>query len=65
MLPQGHVGQQSANFKRLKNEGSSTFNARADYDYTITLPNHTTMVAVGFISPLRAEGRFYGNGSFY
>jgi predicted AlkP superfamily pyrophosphatase or phosphodiesterase len=29
---------------RLKNEGVSTLNARDDYDVTVTLPNHVTMV---------------------
>lgn len=32
------------NFKRLKNEGTSTLNARNDYDITVTLPNHVTIV---------------------
>ena len=31
-------------FKRLIDEGTSTFNARTDYTYTNTLPNHTSMM---------------------
>jgi hypothetical protein len=32
------------NFQRLQTEGASTFNARSDCDFTVTLPNHITQV---------------------
>ncbi len=32
------------NFARLKNTGASTFNARCDYDYSETVPNHIAMI---------------------
>ncbi|WP_231936320.1 alkaline phosphatase family protein [Bythopirellula polymerisocia] len=31
-------------FKRFVDEGATTFNARTDYTYTNTLPNHTSML---------------------
>ena len=33
------------NFARLKNTGASTFNARCDYDYSETVPNHIAMIS--------------------
>jgi hypothetical protein len=35
---------QAPNFKRFQTEGTWTNNARNDYDVTVTLPNHTTMI---------------------
>jgi hypothetical protein len=32
------------NFAALARAGASTLNARADYEYTLTLPNHTSMI---------------------
>jgi hypothetical protein len=32
------------NFRRLIDEGAHTLNARADYTYNLTIPNHATMV---------------------
>jgi len=32
------------NFKRFEDEGTWTINARTDYSYTVTLPNHTSMI---------------------
>jgi hypothetical protein len=35
---------QAPNFQQLISQGAYTFNARDDYDITVTLPNHTTMM---------------------
>jgi hypothetical protein len=38
------AGNQLPNFARLQAESAWTLNARNDTDYTVTLPNHTTML---------------------
>jgi cysteine-rich repeat protein len=43
-LVQNDAAGDFAHFERFVAEGATTFNARADYTYTITLPNHTTML---------------------
>jgi hypothetical protein len=43
-LIEGDTLGEFANFQRLIDEGASTFNARSDYDYTDTIPNHVSMV---------------------
>src|SRR3982751_2839549 len=35
---------EAPNFKRFENEGAWTINARADYTFTNTLPNHVTIL---------------------
>jgi hypothetical protein len=37
-------GGQLPNFSRIKTGGAWTYNARTDYDYTVTLPDHVTEV---------------------
>lgn len=38
------AANQIPNLARLLNEGAGTLNARTDYDFSITLPNHTAML---------------------
>ena len=56
------------NMKRIQSEGAGTNNARNDFDYTITLPNHTGMVTGRAVlgtagaGPKIASHNWTGNG---
>jgi hypothetical protein len=46
-LLQQYIQKEPANyptFKRMVDEGATTFNARTDFTHTVTLPNHTSML---------------------
>ena len=43
LLAQG-LSNELVNIKRVMNEGAGTLNARCDYNYAVTLPNHVTMM---------------------
>jgi hypothetical protein len=53
---------EAPNFQRFLTEGSGTLNARTDYDYTITLPNHTSMLTG---RPVLDHFDDFGSGHFW
>jgi hypothetical protein len=59
---------EAPNFKRFQNEGAWTHNARNDNTYTITLPNHTTMLTGRPVSqpsgmPAQTQHGYTDNGT--
>jgi hypothetical protein len=51
------------NFKRFQTEGAWTNNARNDYDITVTLPNHVSMVAGRGIYGIAGNGHMWSSNT--
>jgi hypothetical protein len=51
------------NFKRFQTEGVWTHNARDDYDYTVTLPNHVTIVTARGVLGVNSNGHRWTSNS--
>ncbi len=51
------------NFKRFQTQGAWTNNARNDYDITVTLPNHVTMVTGRGIKGIESNGHMWTSNS--
>jgi hypothetical protein len=51
------------NFQRLQTEGAWTYNARCDYDISVTLPNHTTQVTARGVYGVNNNGHLWTSNS--
>ena len=55
-LLQAGLANELVNIKRIMNEAAGTLNARDDYNYAVTLPNHVTMMTSRGVSGAAGHG---------
>jgi hypothetical protein len=58
------AGGQLPNFQRLENEGAWTLNARCDYDISVTMPNHISMVTARGVYGTGSDGHGWTTNSW-